>query len=323
MMLTENGIPNQGYRGVLLRSLASRQGEKVCYCARGRRHWITDARWGAENGVSWPADGIEGHADVLDALLPGQNAPLRHDLATWRMPDRVLTTWGMRELSVSRLKGSGIEVGAGANPMPIPLHCQIKYVDIFDVSQLQEHRYDGQESLDILRPDIVAMLGKLDPIAPESLDFVVACHVIEHTRDPIAAIADAWDKIKRGGSLVLVVPEISRTFDKHRALTELGHLIDDFKESDPGRRRDMQHFQEFYAKAFVTPAELYVATWREKWAEDFPIHYHTWTHQSFMEMIDWMMSESLLPGLQEAWSRPPLPADEGCIEFWVVLRKEE
>lgn len=308
-------------RGVLLRSRQSRHGEKVFYCEKGRRHWVMDGRWLEENGFTWPSDVLDVEPQVLEALLPGQSAARRRSLSDWERGGEGFTTWEMRELCVSRLGGSGIEVGAGANPMPIPLDCRIRYVDIFDASQLHDNRYDGQASPDILAPDIVATLDNLEAISASSIDFVVACHVIEHTRDPIGAIAGAWAKLRPGGSVALVVPEISRTFDRDRALTPLDHLIEDFREPDPHRLRDKPHFQEFYAKAFVTPPEEYETTWESKWAEAFPIHYHTWTHDSFMEMIGWMDSRGLLPALEEAWSRPPLPEQEGCIEFWVTLRK--
>lgn len=205
--------------------------------------------------------------------------------------------------------------------MPLPLDCKVRYVDIFDTSQLIDNFYEGQAVSDILEPDIVATFEDLTPIAPRSIDFVVACHVIEHTTDPIGAISRAWTKLRPGGSIVLVIPEITRTFDRSRELTSLEHLVKDFRDEAGRRERDKLHFQEFYLKAFETPVNAYEGLWQEKWADAYPIHYHTWTHDSFMKMVAWMNAEGCLPTLDEVWSCPPLSDPNECIEFWVSLRK--
>jgi hypothetical protein len=46
---------------------------------------------------------------------------------------------------VSRLRGSGIEIGAGANPLPTPLNCRERYIDVYDESELTSHSYTGQK----------------------------------------------------------------------------------------------------------------------------------------------------------------------------------
>lgn len=268
----------------------------------------------------WPESVIQVNQDMIDAFTPGSRLGRRWGPADWILPPRNNVLM-MREVAVSRLHGSGIEIGAGANPMPVPLDCQVRYVDVFDANELKQQAYDGQALNDLVVPDIKAKFEDLSPIPEGSIDFVIACHVIEHTRDPIGALAGAWRKLRPGGSIVLVVPEISRTFDRHRALTDLNHLIDDFRTRDEMRLRDVPHFQEFYSKAFPTAAGEFEHTWKSKWSEDFPIHYHTWTHDSFGSMIDWMKQAGELPDLTEVWSQPPIDEAFDCIEFWFVLRK--
>ena len=170
-------------------------------------------------------------------------------------------------------------------------------------------------------PEIQAKFEDLSVIPDGSLDFVVSCHVIEHTRDPIGTIAGAWRKLRPGGSVVLVVPEMTRTFDKHRALTPLSHMVEDYRSVDPERLRDQAHFQEFYKKAFVTPPESFEATWRAKWEEAYPIHYHTWTHASFGAMVRWMQDNGAIAGVAEVWSQEPLGDVEDCIEFWYSIQR--
>ena len=306
--------------GVILHAPDSRHGGKVFFCRRGLRHWITDASWLAENDFVWPTDVQKVDPPVLDAFLPGRNAARRWSRTEWKNPPRD-NTLVMREISVSRLSGRGIEIGAGANPMPVPLNCTVRYADVYDADELRNQAYEGQILSDLIAPDIVASFEDLTAVPDNSINFVVTCHVIEHTWDPIGSMVGAWRKLRPGGSLVLVVPEITRTFDRHRRLTELDHLIEDYRNPDPTRVRDQEHFQEFYAKAFVTAPDQYEATWRAKWEEAYPIHYHTWTHESFGGMIRWMAENGAIDNVEEIWSQPPLPDRAECIEFWYVLKK--
>ena len=235
--------------GVLLQAQASRHGDKVFFCWRGHRHWVSDAAWLAENGFSWPADVQEVSPTLLEAFLPARNAPRSWGEGEWRNPPKISTSV-MREICVSRLHGSGIEIGAGASPMPVPLSCDVRYVDKYDQDGLRKAVYEGQIVSDLIAPDIVASFEDLSVIADDSIDFVVTCHVIEHTWDPIGSMVGAWRKLKPGGSLVLVVPEMTRTFDQRRPLTRLDHLVEDYRNPDPTRLRDQHHFREFYSNAF-------------------------------------------------------------------------
>ena len=69
--------------------------------------------------------------------------------------------------------------------------------------------------------DVVAPGDRL-PFADDSVDFVLASHVIEHFPDPIAALEE-WRRVARR-VIVLVVPHRDRTFDRDRPLTPLAEL---------------------------------------------------------------------------------------------------
>jgi len=58
-------------------------------------------------------------------------------------------------------------------------------------------------------------------------DFVLSSHTLEHTADPLRALA-AWKSLLRpGGTLLLIVPHRDGTFDHRRPVTTLAHLIED------------------------------------------------------------------------------------------------
>ena len=74
------------------------------------------------------------------------------------------------------------------------------------------------------RPVDLVASGEALPIGDDSVDFVLASHVIEHMPDPIAALLE-WTRVARY-YLFLVVPHRDRTFDRDRPLTPLTELVE-------------------------------------------------------------------------------------------------
>ncbi|PST17628.1 hypothetical protein C7U61_18550 [Rhizobium sp. JAB6] len=127
----------------------------------------------------------------------------------------------------------------------------------------------------------------------------------------------ALDKLRPGGQLILVVPEISKTFDRNRVLTNLDHLIEDYY--NPSAARDEDHFRDFFANAegFYSESDgPFEAFWRSKLAEDYSIHFHTWTHDSFLEMLSWLRDNVF--DFSAVWSCDVV--GDG-IEFYVNIEK--
>jgi 2-polyprenyl-3-methyl-5-hydroxy-6-metoxy-1,4-benzoquinol methylase len=144
---------------------------------------------------------------------------------------------------------------------------------------------------------------------------MVACHVIEHVRNPLLAIESVWHKLKPNGKFILLVPHMDLTFDSKRDLTTLEHIILDYKR--PLKERDFLHFIEFYEKAFVTPNPVKKAI--EEFNNQFnDIHYHVWNEVSFLSMVNYF-SDNIKP-----WSNityyPHLP-HEHANEFYFILEK--
>jgi len=221
----------------------------------------------------------------------------------------------LREIAVSTLVGRGLEFGAFASPFPVPPECRVEYADRFTSEELLLRRYPGQ-SIDIVPVSHIASLDSFQGIAAGVFDFIIASHVIEHTRNPVAAIQRAYGALKPGGKLVLVVPDKRLTFDRDRDVTELAHLIEDFEAPHPDR--DLLHYVEFYSRAFVTPIEGLYARVKTAVEENGDIHFHTWTYDSFKEMVA-HIQEHIVPWAS-IWSHPPSEFAEAN-EFYYVLTK--
>ena len=297
--------------GRLLRSQGSEFGDRVYYVDKGRRHWIRDSKWLERNGFNWSTDVVDVSPEILYCFLNGGIAPIynRSDLGK---PN--LSSVDVREIAASHLRGMGVEFGAGASPFPVPLDCNVRFADAFSYESLKAVMYPGQQAHDLIRPDYVTDIKTLAGIPDASLDFIVACHVIEHTNNPIAAISSCYRALKPGGSVVLVVPDMTKTFDSKRALTTLAHLIEDYEM--PSLERDRGHYEEFYAKAFEIPAGSNLLEYAsQKQAEGGDIHYHTWTYQSFGELVEWCVQKQ---GWAVEFAHPTLPGPDN-IEFYFVL----
>lgn len=307
----ENQLP-----GILLRSPASEFGDRVYYVEHGRRHWVREGAWLARNGFSWPDDVVDVAPGIICSFANGGAAPLRMAGDLERLGSDATST-DLREIAAAGLHGTGIEFGAGASPFPVPLRCHTLYADAYTFDALRANMYPGQTIQQIVRPDFVTDLQTLRGVADDTLDFIVACHVIEHTVSPITALKSCWRALKPGGELIMVVPDMHKTFDRARELTPLQHLVEDHYV--PSRERDRQHFMEFYTKAFNVPSdagiEKFVST---KHDEGSDIHYHCWTYESFLEMVAWVSEHEA--AWSQVWSHPTLPGAED-IEFYFRLTK--
>jgi SAM-dependent methyltransferase len=268
-------------RGSLFRSSGSEFGDKVFYADNGRRFWVRSIDWLERNQFNWKSDVIDVPPEVLYALLNGGIAPIygRSDLNREN-----LTSLDIREIAACELFGTGLEFGAGASPFPIPLNCLSRFADPFTYAELKEALYPGQNAYDLIRPDYVTDIRTLRGISDESVDFIVACHVIEHTNNPIEAIRSCHRALRPGGSLVLVVPDMTKTFDRSRNLTTLEHLIEDYEA--PSEERDYGHYLDFYSNAFPLPKgetlEDYAKLQHRKRGD---LHYHTFTYESFQGLL--------------------------------------
>lgn len=301
--------------GMLVRAPDSEFGERVFYVEGGRRHWVRDRIWMDRHGYAFPADVVDITGEMLSCFVNSGPAPVRHAGELHELGDEI-SSLDLREIAACGLSGTGIEFGAGASPFPVPLSCHVLYADVHSYETLLAGLYPGQTASQILRPDFVTDLQTLSGIADASLDFVVACHVIEHTVSPITAIASCHRALRKGGKLLLVVPDMDKSFDRNRELTPLQHLIDDHQS--PSRERDRSHFIEFYTKVFPPdrPEDIEALADRMH-AENFPIHYHCWRYESFLELLEWINRDG---DWSHVWSHRTLDGAEN-IEFYFVLTK--
>ena len=134
---------------------------------------------------------------------------------------------------------------------------------------------------------------------------------------PLRALEQVYRKLKPGGRLVLVVPDMRRMFDCHRALTPLEHFIADYRE--PSAERDRQHYLEFFSKVYNVPDALLEARADTAIAGNEDLHFHTWTYESFGAMVEYVRRE--MKPWRAVWSETFAEEVAGWHEFYFVLEK--
>lgn len=80
------------------------------------------------------------------------------------------------------------------------------------------------------------------PFLPESVDFVVALHILEHMADPVGTVLHWLSVVKPGGGVGIVVPDWRYTWSASWDDHPLGHRFD----PTPERMREMyeQHWKD-------------------------------------------------------------------------------
>lgn len=301
-------------QGTLLHCLDPGYMGRVFYCRYGKRHWIR-----SREHIACYAPGLDNvalvDAEEMRRYELAAPLPLHWTEDAWTNPVRSDPST-LREIATSRNRGTGIEFGAGTSPMAVPLGCEVKYADYFGEGDLKSRAYHAQGT-DFVRLSYVMGMEDMSQVSDESLDFVNACHVIEHLRNPLRAFEQVHRKLKPGGRFVLVVPDMRRMFDCHRAMTTLDHLMQDYE--NPSAERDLPHYFEFFSKVYNVPDAVLAAKVEDAVAKNDDLHFHTWTYESFGTMVE-HIQRTIAPW-RSVWSQTFIEEEPGSHEFYFVLEK--
>jgi SAM-dependent methyltransferase len=191
------------------------------------------------------------------------------------------------------LVGQGIELGALHQPLAVPPGVGVEYVDRLDVDGLRRH-YPELASLDLVPVGHVGTAEDLKGIGDATQDFVIACHVLEHLEDPTRGLAEIARVLREGGIFFCALPEPRVTFDRHRQLTAIDHLLVDHPA---GRAPRTDHFIDW-----VENVERHQEWWSVEKPDprarvsllldmDYSIHFHVWRPDTFLEYLAALRTE--------------------------------
>ena len=188
-----------------------------------------------------------------------------------------------RSLAKEYLEGNGIEIGALDCPTWVPPKARVQYVDRVSVAQLRAY-YPELVKHQLSEPDRIEDGERLPSFASESLDFVIANHMLEHCEDPLGTMRTHFDRIRSNGVLYYAIPDKRQCFDHSRPLTPFAHLVAD--NTDGGAQSRWGHYLDWavYVNGLADPAAAEQNA-RENMRNAYSIHFHVWTPNSFLEML--------------------------------------
>ena len=204
------------------------------------------------------------------------------------------------------LSGTGLEIGALHAPLQVPSEVRVLYVDRA-TRQEAIKTFPTLDAAKIVEPDFVENGFELPSIGGATQAFVIACHVLEHASNPIQTLEN-WRRVLRpGGILFVIVPIADLCFDRGRPLTTAAHMVEDYetfrREGDAAlSERNLPHYLEWamVSTPKITGCPVPSQVEAEKRAKEMAerreeIHFHTFSVESFRELLRLFASRSNTP----------------------------
>jgi SAM-dependent methyltransferase len=202
------------------------------------------------------------------------------------------------KLAVLLIKGkAGLEIGGPSAVFrewhsPLPIYKEVGSLDNCDISRstawanhsdtytFSPHRAAGK--------NIFCDGSDLSIVADNNYDFILSSHNLEHFANPVKALKE-WQRVTRpGGTLILVLPNYSYTFDHRREPTAVSHMMQDFDMNT--QEDDLTHLPEILREHDLsmdlpagTPEEF-----RRRSLDNFTnrcLHHHVFDESNSRELL--------------------------------------
>ena len=213
----------------------------------------------------------------------------------------------------AQLFGRGIEIGPLHRPMPTHPGMQVDYIDRCTVEQLRA-QYPELNECPLVEPTVIGDAETMGGVDDGGYDFLIAAHVIEHMRNPLAALQHWRRVVKPGGLLYLLVPDKRCTFDRKRVRTTLEHLILDYES--PSAERDFEHFLDYAVHVHDKGGDEALREAERLRDIDYSIHFHVFVPADIVALLAWFAAHVAPLTLVEGPTKAP-----GADEFHLLLQK--
>ena len=127
-------------------------------------------------------------------------------------------------------------------------------------------------------------------------DFLLSSHVLEHLANPVKGLHEWLRVLKDSGDLVLLLPHYKGTFDHHRPVTKMEHLIDDFSANTG--EDDLTHLEEILQlhDLALDPGAGSFEEFEKRSKSNFEnrcLHHHVFDNELAIELMSYMKLQIL------------------------------
>ena len=186
-----------------------------------------------------------------------------------------------RKQLISLCRGRGVELGPGPNPQIRPSPgVDVRYVEQASAEQWETlYNAQGKFSVDRSLWDRYQRGGAYPlPVPDASLDFLFASHVFEHLANPIGHLEHWRTKLRAGGLIAAVVPDMAGSKDYVFEPTPLAELEEERRAGymEP----QLRHFERWASvRAPGRDPRSFMEAQRS-------IHAHFYTHGNMQELLE-------------------------------------
>ena len=245
--------------------------------------------------------------------------------------------------SIDYKNKQGLEFGPLASPILNKTVANVQYVDFASQDYLRE-KYKSDPSVDISKIDEVdIILGSnsiLDFAKPDSFDFVIASHVLEHVPNLIGWLQEIQILLKPEGQVGLALPDMRFTFDHLRNTSKTSDIAAAYykKSRSPSPEQILDHLLYFSSidvdaawrslirnepRVKVFDNSLRLASFPVIDAIDNGTYHdvHCWVFSDleFCKLMLWLCEEDLITFSSQTF----FPTQLGEFEFFLTLAKTD
>jgi len=185
------------------------------------------------------------------------------------------------------LRGRGVEVGPGLNPVVRPqAGIDVRYVEKKhprEWAATYAKRKLTAAEMALWDRYVVDSARYLTGFADGSLDFIFSNHVLEHLVDPIGTLLRWWNRLAPGGILAGVVPDARFSFDWRQPAWSIADVRAQRGMESDEPTQDMYERWCRYTSPENTPESLR--------ARDYSIHVNYFTPELMRQVLDDVVHE--------------------------------
>ena len=186
-----------------------------------------------------------------------------------------------RRRAIELCVGRGIELGPGPKPQVLSgPGVEVSYVEEMSPQDWRDHygRHYRVEVDDALWRQYQVGRAHEIPAPDGSLDFIFSSHVFEHLVNPLGHLGIWSSKLRAGGKVVAVVPDLAGTKDYAAQPTPLSEFLSEFEAAsyEPARA----HYSRFAAVRGIADGG------ERLWANRSSVHVHFYSHANMADLME-------------------------------------